>query len=78
MMEAIFKFDTGCTCYISRIVKHKGNGDGDGEGDQDVQEEAAVNVLGNVVNEMGDRLEFTIEVEIETTDANANNGMDTR
>ena len=58
---------------FSRIVKHKGNGDGDGEGDKDVQEEAAVNVLGNVINEMGDRLEVTIEVEIETTGTNAKN-----
>ena len=54
-------------------MKHKGDGDGDGEGNQDVQEEAAVNILGNVINEMGDGLEVTIEVEIETTGANADN-----
>ena len=50
-----------------------GNGDSNGEGNQDVQEEAAVNILGNVINEMGDGLEVTIEVEIETTGANAEN-----
>ena len=56
-------------------MKHKGNGDGNGEGDQDVQEEAAVNILGNVTNEMGDGLEVAIEVKIETTGANAENEM---
>ena len=64
----MFPFDVNAVDF-SRIVKHKGNGDGD----QDVQEEAAVNVLGNVVNEMGDGLEVAIVVEIETTGANANN-----
>ena len=46
-------------------MKHKGNG----EGNQDMQEEAAVNILGNVVDEMGDGLEVAIEVEIETASA---------
>ena len=40
-----------------------------------MQEEAAVNVLGNVVNEIGDGLEDAIEVKIETTGANAKNKM---
>ena len=66
--SGIFPFDVSVVDF-SRIVKHKG----DGEGDQDVQEEAAVNVLGNVINEMGDGLEVAIEVEIETTGANAKN-----
>ena len=38
-----------------------------------MQEEAAVNILGNVINEMGDGLEVTIEVEIKTTGANVEN-----
>ena len=70
--SGIFPFDVNAVDF-SRIVKHKGDGDGNGEGDQDVQEEAAVNVLGNVVNEMGDGLEVTIEVKIETKGANAKN-----
>ena len=68
--SGIFPFDVNAVDF-SRIVKHKG--DGDGEGDQDVQEEAAVNVLGNVINEMGDGLEIAIEVKIERTGANAKN-----
>ena len=40
-------------------MKHKGHGDS--EGDQDVQEEAAVNILGNVINEKWDGLEVTTE-----------------
>ena len=68
--SGIFPFDVNAVDF-SRIVKHKG--DGDGEGNQDVQGEAAVNILGNVINEMGDGLEVTIEVEIETTGANAEN-----
>ena len=68
--SGIFPFDVNAVDFL-RIVKHKG--DGDGEGNQDVQEEAAVNILGNVVNEMGDGLEVAIEVEIETTGANAEN-----
>ena len=70
--SGIFPFDVNAVNF-SRIVKHKG--DGGGEGDQDVQEEAAVNILGNVVNEMGDGLEVAIEVEIKTTGANAKNKM---
>ena len=66
--SGIFSFHVNVVDF-SRIVKHKGNGNG--EGDQDVQEEAAVNVFGNVINEMGDGLEVAIEVEIETTGANA-------
>ena len=48
---------------FSRIVKHKGDGA--------VQENVAINILGNVISEMGDGPEVTIEVEIETTGANA-------
>ena len=70
----IFPFDVNAV-DLSRIMKYKGDGDGNGEGDQDVQEEAAVNILGNVVNEMGDGLEVAIEVEIKTTGANAKNEM---
>ena len=70
--SGIFPFDVSVVDFL-RIVKHKGDGDGDGEGDQDVQEEAAVNVLGDVINEMGDGLEVAIEVKIETTGANAKN-----
>ena len=61
--SGIFPFDVNAVDFL-RIVKHKGDGDGDGEGDQDVQEEAAVNILGNVGNEMGDGLEVAIEIEI--------------
>ena len=70
--SGIFPSD-GNAVNFSRIVKHKGDDDGDGEGNHHVQEEAAVNILGNVINEMGDGLEVTIEVEIETTGANAKN-----
>ena len=66
--SGIFPFDVNAVNFL-RIVKHKGNGDD--EGNQDVQEEAAVNIPDNVVNEMGDGLEVAIEVEIETTCANA-------
>ena len=69
--SGIFLFDVN-TVDFSRIVKHKGNGDGNGEADQDMQEEAAVNILGNVFNEMGDGLEAAIEVKIKTS-ANAKN-----
>ena len=68
--SGIFPFEVNAVDF-SRIVKHKGDGDGNGEGDQDVQEEAAVNILGNVVNEMGDGLEVAIEVEIKTIGVNA-------
>ena len=72
--SGIFPFDVNAVDF-SRIMKHKGDGDGNGEGDQDVQEEVAIHILGNVVNEMGDGLEVAIEVEIETTGANAENEM---
>ena len=68
--SGIFPFDVNAVDFL-RIVKH--NGDGDGEGDQDVQEEAAFHILGNVINEMVDGLEVAIEVEIETTGANSKN-----